>query len=66
MRAPCLNCPAREPGCHSKCASYLAYDEERKNERRERLASSGQKALTVAHEIRNEKFRKRTGASRRK
>lgn len=38
-RAPCLNCPDREPGCHGKCELYaewrrpfeVAKDAKRKN-----------------------------------
>ena len=66
MVAPCLNCTAREPGCHSECEGYLAYAEERQRERQDRLNARGLKGLTVEHEIRNDKFRKRTGASRRR
>lgn len=27
--SPCYNCPAREVGCHSCCAKYKAWSEER-------------------------------------
>ena len=25
--APCKDCPAREPGCHSRCEKYLEFRE---------------------------------------
>lgn len=37
--SPCLGCPDRcpEPNCHSTCEKYLAFDEECKALRKERL-----------------------------
>ena len=29
MTAPCLNCTERHAGCHSTCAAYLAFYNER-------------------------------------
>ena len=29
MNAPCMNCPDRTPGCHSRCERYKAFQAER-------------------------------------
>lgn len=37
MKSPCLGCTERAVGCHSKCDRYIAYDEENKARREEKL-----------------------------
>lgn len=37
MKPPCRYCDKRCLGCHSTCKEYKAYDEERKEIRRERM-----------------------------
>ena len=64
MNAPCYNCQERKVGCHSGCERYLVYAEERDRERQDRLNARGLKGMAADHAISNEKFRKRTGASR--
>lgn len=36
MRSPCLNCTARESGCHGRCEQYAEYAAERHAQREER------------------------------
>lgn len=28
LKAPCLNCPDRKEGCHSKCKKYIQFRKE--------------------------------------
>ena len=39
MRCPCRGCPDRSEGCHGRCERYRAYDLERREIRREKLAN---------------------------
>ena len=39
MIAPCKDCKDRNPGCHSKCEKYIAFDKENQKRRAERLES---------------------------
>lgn len=37
MDAPCKDCPDRVVGCHATCERYIAYDEQRKAIRAQKL-----------------------------
>lgn len=32
MKAPCMNCPDRSPGCHGRCERYKAFRGEKDKE----------------------------------
>lgn len=48
MKPPCeRNCPSRTVGCHTKCAPYLAYEEAKQAEYREREVERSRDAYTA-------------------
>ena len=54
MKPPCeRNCPSRTVGCHAKCAPYLAYEEAKQAEYREREVERSRDAYTADAEKRS-------------
>ena len=48
MKPPCeRGCPRRVVGCHAKCAPYLAYEEAKQAEYREREIERSRDAYTA-------------------
>lgn len=61
-KAPCLDCPDREPGCHGKCEKYQTWLEPIIKAREERLKKNKEAAYGIDRFVReSEKKRKRNG-----
>ena len=61
MKAPCKNCEARVPGCHSVCDKYKAFRDsfaQIREEKRKRYEADSFRAASVT------KFKQRHGGDR--
>lgn len=59
MNNPCYRCEKRQPGCHAKCAKYLAFHEERKEICKKREADRQIRSFIIEGKAKKERAKRR-------